>query len=63
MNRLAEVREGFLGRDRIAFAMRERVDFESSVGRRQMEALGKEGEQIQKYPWLDDLTIHTFFGF
>lgn len=39
---MAAVREGFLGRDRIAFAMSERVDFESSVGRRQMEALGRE---------------------
>lgn len=45
---MAAVREGFLGRDRIAFAMSERVDFESSVGRRQMEALGREGEKIRK---------------
>lgn len=54
MNRLAEVRDGFLGRDRIALAMEERVDFESSVGRRQMEALG---EKARKYTdTLDSMT-------
>lgn len=53
MNRLAEVREGFLGRDRIALAMRESVDFEISVGRRQMEALGRGGEETHT---LDSMT-------
>lgn len=41
MKRCADVRDSFLGRERMAATIREREDFEISVGRRQIEALGE----------------------